>query len=75
MEPSDLLQYVGAALKEERKRKRLSQTELARVSGLHQGAISRLERGGYNVKLKTLLVLVDALKLDLAIVDREPSTE
>jgi DNA-binding XRE family transcriptional regulator len=46
---------------------KLSQTQLAKMVGMRQPAISRLERGDYNTTLGTLVKVIDALGLDLDI--------
>jgi len=43
----------------------LSQRELARLSGMHQPAICRLERGDNNITVGTLFKVADALALDI----------
>ena len=46
---------------------RISQTELARIIGTKQPAISRLEKGDYNTTLSTLLRATEALGLDISL--------
>ena len=43
----------------------LSQRELARLIGMHQPAICRLERGDNNITVGTLFRVADALNLDI----------
>lgn len=43
----------------------LSQRELARLIGMHQPAICRLERGDNNITIGTLFRVADALDLDI----------
>jgi DNA-binding XRE family transcriptional regulator len=45
----------------------ISQTELARVIGTKQPAISRLEKGDYNTTLSTFFKVADALDLDVSL--------
>ena len=45
----------------------ISQSQLARLTGMKQPAISRLERGDYNVTIGTLFRIADALDADLDI--------
>jgi len=54
-----------------RRRRRMTQAELARRSGVPQSEISRIERGVANPTTATLRALVDALGADLQLVDRE----
>lgn len=60
-------------LAELRKRKRLTQVELAEMSGVEQATISRIERGSDAVTLRTLRQIADALHVsvgDLFLEDR-----
>ena len=43
----------------------LSQRQLARLAGMQQPAICRLERGDNNITVGTLLKVSDALKLNI----------
>src|SRR5690348_12614987 len=52
-----------------RRRRRLTQAELARRSGVQQSEISRIERGSANPTAATLRALVDALGAELRLVD------
>jgi DNA-binding XRE family transcriptional regulator len=44
---------------------KISQTELAKIIGTKQPAISRLEKGDYNTTLKTFFKVAEALDLDI----------
>jgi DNA-binding XRE family transcriptional regulator len=48
-----------------RNKMRMSQTELARIVGLKQPAISRLERGNSNTTIGTFLKVTQALNLSI----------
>ncbi len=48
----------------------VSQSELARQTGINQSEISRIERGSGNPTEKTLIRLADALGADLQLVER-----
>jgi len=50
---------------ERRNQLRLSQVQLANIIGMQQPAISRLENGGGNTTVSTLLKVADALKLNV----------
>jgi predicted transcriptional regulator len=50
----------------------ISQTELARIIGTKQPAISRLEKGDYNTTLNTFFKVADALDLEVSIRVRKP---
>lgn len=54
-----------------RRRRRLTQAELARRSGIHQSEISRIERGSANPTVATLRALVSALGAELRLVDSQ----
>jgi len=55
------------ALIERRHQLCISQTELARITGTKQPAISRLERGDYNTTMDTLFKVANALDLDISL--------
>jgi HTH-type transcriptional regulator/antitoxin HipB len=54
----------------ERKRKELSQKELASMAGLRQASISAIENGSPNTKLQTLLTVLLSLGLEFQISSR-----
>lgn len=56
---------IVRALIERRKQLQISQTQLARIVGTKQPAISRLEKGDWNTTLNTLFKVADALDLDI----------
>jgi DNA-binding XRE family transcriptional regulator len=56
---------IVRALIERRKQLQISQTELARIIGTKQPAISRLEKGDWNTTLNTLFKVANALDLDI----------
>ena len=51
-----------------RKSRHLSQTEIARKSGLHQAAIGRIENKSTEPRLETFLKMLNSMGLTLAIV-------
>ena len=53
------------SLIERRNQLKLSQTQVARIIGTKQPAISRLEKGDYNTTLNTFFKVTDALDLDI----------
>ncbi len=57
---------------ERRNELRLSQKGLANLVGMEQSAIARLENGGYNSTLDTLLKIAGALNLDVELKRRDP---
>ena len=58
---------LGFALREERKKKGLNQTELGRSLGIDQTTISKVEQGKPGTRLDTLLRLFSALDLELVL--------
>lgn len=60
---SDIRIKFGQKIKDIRKKKELSQEELASKSGLHRTYISDIERGDRNVSLKNVEKLAKALGL------------
>jgi len=51
---------------ERRNELRMSQAKLARIVGMKQPAICRLETGNYNITLNTFLKVTQALGLDIS---------
>ena len=60
---------------ERRNEMRISQTELAEMTGTPQSAISRLERGDHNATISTLLNIAGALDLDVCLKVRTRTKE
>jgi transcriptional regulator with XRE-family HTH domain len=64
------LECLGRALFDARRRAGYTQSQLARISGVHQSTISRIERGKLDgMRLRRLAVLIAALggiEIDLA---------
>ena len=58
---SDYRVIVGAAIREERKRARLTQERLAERAGLHPNYLGRIERGEEHVSLNALQRIAKAL--------------
>jgi len=63
-EASELLD-IAIAIAEARRRRRLSQIQLARKVGMPQSQIARLESGQRNVTVETLSRVASALNLKL----------
>jgi len=63
---------LGRALRDERRRRKLSQGELAELAGVTQATVSNAERGTRPLSIDTLLRLLAGLKLELVIQNREP---
>jgi transcriptional regulator with XRE-family HTH domain len=60
-----VLSTVGARLKNARLALKLTQKELAEMTGLQQSYIFEIEYGNKNITLQTLLRLTDVLQLDI----------
>ena len=60
----------GALVKDTRKKMNLTQEDLEKKTGINQATISLLESGNSATKLKTILVLMSALDLEMDISPR-----
>ena len=65
---------IGHAIREARKRKKLTQGELATMSGIWQETISKIENGVASTKLETIFDLMAALDLELTMSNRSKGT-
>ena len=54
-----------------RTKKKLSQHDLAKIAGIKQPVIARMEKGTTNPRLDTVIKVVDALEYELTIVKKE----
>ncbi|GAB4195023.1 MAG: hypothetical protein Tsb002_27090 [Wenzhouxiangellaceae bacterium] len=61
---------VGVALRRFRRKKKLTQAELAKQAGVRQGTISQVENGLETVKLTTVMDLLRALDLEMLLQPR-----
>ena len=61
-------QKIGSAIIKARDKKNITQTELAKLSHIDQGDISKLEKGLGNPTLSKISKLIDALDCDIDIV-------
>lgn len=61
----------GAFIRRERQKLNMRQTDLAKAASVRQALISDLENGVGNAKLDTIIKILAALGLDLAMVKRE----
>ena len=62
---------MAREVRELRKRHKLTQKQLAAVSGINQGEISRIERGQTNPAVTTLAALLAPLGARLGVVPRD----
>ena len=56
-------QEIGRRIKEIRKQKKIPQEKLAEMIGITPNYLSALERGSYNIKLDTLVQIIDCLDI------------
>ncbi|HET6629076.1 MAG TPA: helix-turn-helix transcriptional regulator [Woeseiaceae bacterium] len=63
-------EYLATTLRIARKAKGLSQRALARLVGVPQGHISKIENGAVDLRVSTLVELARALDLELTLVPR-----
>jgi HTH-type transcriptional regulator / antitoxin HipB len=61
---------LGTLIQTTRKKQGLSQAAFGELVGLHQSAVSLVEKGHAAIKLETLLSILAALDLDLTISPR-----
>lgn len=61
----ELTRWIGSRIRRLRNLQRLSQEELAEVSGLHRTYIGSCERGERNITIISLSVLCDSLDITL----------
>jgi HTH-type transcriptional regulator/antitoxin HipB len=66
---------LGALIRRERRRRNLSQAQLAERIGRRQATISKLENGEPGTQLRVLFDALAALNLDVAIVPRARSAK
>jgi len=64
------LKQVGNAIRRARKKKGLSQKDLASKVGIRQGTLSLIESGNSDSKMETVLAVLAALDLELQIAPR-----
>ena len=60
--------YICEMLKEERKKAKLTQTQLAERADMKKEVISRIENGKIDVQLSTFLRVIEGLGLQLKLV-------
>lgn len=64
-------EYIAKQLKKSRKIKGLSQRELSAKSNVPQGHISKIENGGVDLRLSSLVAIARVLDLELALIPRK----
>ena len=63
-------EHIAKTLREAREKKQLSQRELSALSGLPQSHISKIEKGGVDLRLSSLIALARILDLEPILVPR-----
>lgn len=61
----DLLEALGNRIRSARKERGFSQVTLAAACGLHVSHLSKIERGGSNATVGSLMAIATALKIDM----------
>ena len=69
--PSDTPAALGRAIKALRRRRNLTQVELADSLGLHRSYLSQLENGDLSEQVKRLFDVLHALDAKLVVHDRK----
>lgn len=60
-------QVIISKIVQARLEKELSQTQLAKLTGMHRSNICRIESGRQNISIDTLIRIFDALGMDISI--------
>ncbi|WP_417518183.1 helix-turn-helix domain-containing protein [Minwuia sp.] len=68
-------QQIGNHIRRCRKKQKMSQTQLSKITGIPQSTISEVESAQRASRLDTVLALLAALGLELRISDRTTGTE
>lgn len=64
-------QYISKQLKKTRESKGLSQRELSARSGVPQGHISKIENGGVDLRLSSLVAIARVIDLEVVLIPRK----
>lgn len=67
----DARRAIGEKIREAREAKGLTLRQLAEITGIAFNHLGRIERGKYNVTLDTLAVVINALGMDLELINKE----
>jgi len=65
---------IGNAIRNARRKKKLTQTQLSASSGVWQDTISKIERGIGDPKMETVFALMAALDLELTVAERSQAS-
>ncbi|MBI4186956.1 MAG: helix-turn-helix transcriptional regulator [Chloroflexi bacterium] len=69
--PDEILVQFGKKVREERRKQRLSQEQLAEKAGLHRTYIGMIERAEKNITLENINKICKALALDLSAIFKD----
>jgi HTH-type transcriptional regulator / antitoxin HipB len=69
MDPKSIFDIIGQ-LRDQRRRQNLSQAQLGQRLGVPQSQINRIERGGSDIRLSTLLEMAHALGLEPVLIPK-----
>lgn len=75
LELDDVCEHVGARIQQVRQFKRMSQTEMAGITGLNRAYLSAVENGHQNMNLKTLHTIAQGLGVSMSILVSEKDLE
>lgn len=64
------LKMLSQQIIEQRKKHKLSQTDVGRMAGLKQKMISAFENRPENIKLETFFYILSALNLEIKLIDK-----
>ena len=65
---------LGEAIRAQRLKLKLRQTDLARKASVRQALISELENGAISARVDTVIKVIAALDLDLTIIPRQSAS-
>ena len=65
---------IGNMITNERRKRGMTQDQLAEQTGFTRNNISRIENGRYDTRIETIGRILDALELDIEFVKRGKST-
>ena len=65
MQEIEIKKILGNNIRLQRQKKNISQTELAKIIGIHQNSISRMEKGDFFANASTLANITKALDISI----------
>lgn len=64
----DIQKWTGQRIRDIRLRKKISQEELAHMTGINRSHMGKIERGEVNLGIATLYTITKALEVSLSVV-------